>query len=102
MAFTYLILNCIFIACIVFLFVKTFTRPSKTWWMTLLILLVLTLIFDNLAIWANFFHYTPEKILGIYIIQAPIEDFFYALLAVIIIPVLWRHFKTVGEEKTTQ
>ncbi len=99
MAFTYLIVNVIFIACIIFLFAKSFQKPTRAWWITLVALLILTLIFDNLAIWAGMFHYAPDKILGIQLGLAPVEDFFYALLAVLLIPTLWKHFGSLDKDK---
>lgn len=60
--------------------------------MTLFILVVMTAIFDNIMISLGIFTYASEKILGIYIYKAPIEDFFYALLAVYIVPALWQYF----------
>lgn len=89
MAFTYLILNVVFLACIVFLLVQSYKKPSKVWWITLVVLLALTLIFDNVIIAAGIVGYDSSKLLGIYLGTAPIEDFFYAVLAVIIVPVLW-------------
>ena len=100
MAFTYLILNVIFMACIVALLVKNVKKPSKNWAMTLIALLLLTLVFDNLAIWAGIFTYAPDKILGVHVGFAPIEDFFYAIFAVILIPVLWERFKNVGASRS--
>lgn len=100
MAFTYLILNIVFVACIVFLLAKRFTKPSKTWWITFAALLTLTLIFDNLAIWLGMFSYNPDLILGIHIGFAPVEDFFYALLACIVVPLLWEQFKPTPEGKS--
>lgn len=97
MAFTYLILNCVFIFCIIFMLVKEFKRPSKNWWITLGALLILTLIFDNLIIWAGIVGYDTSKILGLFVGLAPVEDFFYAILTVIIVPVLWKQF---GEKQT--
>lgn len=90
MAFTYLILNVVFLAIIVFLLVQNYTRPSRAWYITLAILLGLTLVFDNVIIIAGIVGYDPAKLLGIYLGKAPIEDFFYAILVVIIVPVLWK------------
>ncbi len=92
MAFTYLILNIIFLICILVLFGQHIRRPNKTWAITLGALLILTAIFDSLIIWAGIVGYDSEKILGLMIGFAPIEDFFYALLAVIIVPALWDLF----------
>lgn len=93
MAFTYLIMNLIFLVCVVVLFLQHIKKPTKTWWITLTALLVLTAIFDSIIVWANIVGYDPSKILGIYVGFAPIEDFFYAILAVIIVPTLWNLFE---------
>lgn len=98
MAFTYLIMNLIFLVCIVVLFLQYLRKPDAVWWMTLAALLVLTAVFDSIIIWAGIVGYDPAKILGLYVGFAPIEDFFYAILAVIIVPALWRLFEP--NEKT--
>jgi lycopene cyclase domain-containing protein len=72
-------------------------KPSKAWWTTLIVLLILTAIFDSIIIAAGIVEYSPNKILGIYLGFAPIEDFFYAVLAVIIVPALWNVFETKKE-----
>lgn len=72
--------------------VTTFKRPSRAWWITLGALLLLTLVFDNLIIWAGIVGYDTSKILGVFLGYAPLEDFFYALLAVIVVPVFWKRF----------
>lgn len=41
---------------------------------------------------ASFFHYEPSLITGLKIGVAPLEDFFYAILAVLLIPALWNLF----------
>ena len=98
MAFTYLILNIVFLVCVVLLVRVPFKRPSRTWWITLVALLVLTLIFDSLIIWAGIVGYDSAKIIGIFAGYAPIEDFFYAVLAVIIVPVFWKQLNTDATE----
>jgi len=99
MAFTYLALNIGFLLWAVFLFVKEWKRPSKSWWIALLALLILTLVFDNLAIWAGIFGYAPERILGLSIGLAPFEDFFYPVVAMIIVPALWKKFAPAKTKK---
>lgn len=64
----------------------TFNRASMK---TLLLLVVLTAIFDSLMVALGFFDYESSKIIGVYIGKAPIEDFFYSILAVILIPSVW-------------
>ena len=92
MAFTYLVLNIVFLVCIFVLFVQHMKKPNKSWWITLAVLLVLTAVFDSILIWAGIVGYDTQKILGLYVGKAPVEDFFYALLAVLIVPTLWNLF----------
>ncbi|MFE6997646.1 lycopene cyclase domain-containing protein [Microbacterium sp. NPDC057659] len=54
------------------------------------VLLVLTAVFDNLMIAAGLFAYADdERVSGLMIGAAPIEDFAYPLAAVILLPALW-------------
>ncbi|HBO64666.1 TPA: hypothetical protein DD425_01765 [Candidatus Saccharibacteria bacterium] len=99
MAFTYIALNVVFVVCMLVLFLPRFKKPSITWWLTLGILLLLTAVFDSLIIWAGIVGYDTSKLLGIYIGFAPIEDFFYALLAVVLIPIFWKKFAPKKEGK---
>ena len=57
--------------------------------LTLAVLLVFTAVFDNLIIAAGIVAYDPNKISGVFIGIAPIEDFAYTLAAVLILPTLW-------------
>lgn len=99
MAFTYILMNLVFLVCITVLFLQYIKKPTKTWWITLAMLILLTAIFDSIIIWAGIVHYDPQKILGIYVGFAPIEDFFYAILAVIIVPALWNLFGTQKKDR---
>jgi lycopene cyclase domain-containing protein len=56
---------------------------------TAVVLLVLTAVFDNVMISAGLFWYNPERISGAFIGSAPLEDFAYALAAVLLLPALW-------------
>ncbi len=56
---------------------------------TVVHLCVLTAVFDTLMIAADLYVYAPDKILGVYIAGAPIEDFAYAIAAAVGMPVLW-------------
>ena len=102
MAFTYLILNVVFVAGILFIFRKSIKKPTKTWWLMLLALIILTAIFDNLMIWAGLFSYNPIMISGIYVGLAPIEDFFYAILAAILVPILWQRTHQNATEESVK
>jgi lycopene cyclase domain-containing protein len=64
-------------------------RPTKRILLTVGILIVMTAIFDSIIIALGIVDYNPDKILGLYVGNAPIEDFFYAILAVLIVPVIW-------------
>lgn len=85
---TYLIVNLLFLAAVwLLLRPKWYGRPQL---LTLLALLVLTLVFDSLIVGLGLVGYDDAKILGWRLGAAPIEDFFYALLAALAIPHLWR------------
>lgn len=89
MAFTYILMNLVFMTAVLLALRKWLRRPNAAAWVTLGSLLILTLIFDNVILWAGFVEYDTSKLLGLYLGLAPIEDFFYAILAAVIIPVLW-------------
>ena len=91
---TYLILNMLFL--IAALIVLRFLMPLK--WsrevkVTLLILVILTAVFDSLIIAADIVAYDTTKILPIRIGFAPIEDFFYTLAVALVVPTLWKGLK---------
>lgn len=90
---TYVILNAIFMAVVIAIFRARFPQPRRLMLRPLGILLLLTLVFDNLMIYLGFFTYTPELISGIKLWLAPVEDFMYPLLAFMLIPALWNKFK---------
>lgn len=88
--FTYLILNCVFLIASYILLRIPLRRPNRVLLYTCLCLLIMTAVFDSLIIAADIVNYNPSKLLGIFIFLAPAEDFFYSLLAVSIIPFLWK------------
>lgn len=57
--------------------------------LALVIMSVLTAIFDNLMIAVGLFDYGQQTLLGLYVGRAPIEDFLYPLAAVLLMPALW-------------
>lgn len=59
---------------------------------TLVVMLTLTAIFDNLIIGAGLVAYDPWQIHGFKIGLAPIEDFAYTIFGVVSIPLLWMLF----------
>ena len=87
---TYLLLNLVFILVVVIALGLKPGRPARPWLICLFALLVLTLIFDNIIIALEIVGYDYTKLLGVYAGIAPIEDFMYAILAVIMITALWQ------------
>lgn len=87
---TYIILNVIFILFVCSaLYAKKSLHWNKYMALTLAILLLTTAIFDSIMIGIQLFGYNAQHILGIKIGNAPIEDFMYAVLAVVMIPNIW-------------
>lgn len=95
---TYLLVNSLFLLTVLALFRVRLKNPTRAHWVTLLALLIMTAVFDSLIVGLDIVDYDQSKILGIYIGQAPVEDFFYTLAAVMIVPQLWKLFgeKRVG------
>ena len=90
---TYIVLNTVYLVTVLAILKR---RGLLVWnrsvLVTLCIMIVCTAIFDSLIITAGIVDYDTTKILGMYIGTAPIEDFMYALLAVVIVPALWKGF----------
>jgi len=63
-------------------------RPGPLVWAAL-VLVALTIVFDTLMIAAGLYVFDPDLILGVYVWGAPVEDFAYALAAVLLMPALW-------------
>jgi lycopene cyclase domain-containing protein len=59
------------------------------------------MVFDTLMIAADLYVFDEDKILGIYLWGAPLEDFAYAIAAALAMPVVWtvlgaREARTAG------
>lgn len=54
-----------------------------------LLLCVLTAVFDTVMIDVGLYEFDPAKILGLHVWGAPVEDFAYAIAAGVAMPVLW-------------
>ena len=52
-------------------------------------LLVTTAVFDNVMIGIGLVDYNPDLISGAFVGVAPLEDFAYAIAAVVLLPSLW-------------
>lgn len=56
-------------------------------------MLLLTAIFDPLIILSGVVAYNRQFTLGINFFNAPIEDFFYTLVVVMLVPLLWKYYE---------
>ncbi|WP_345474057.1 lycopene cyclase domain-containing protein [Glutamicibacter ectropisis] len=65
---------------------RTVARPML---LSMGLMLLLTAVFDNLMIAAGLFDYGSHALSGVRVGLAPIEDFFYAACAVLLVPGLW-------------
>lgn len=97
---TYLALN---LTVLISLFVVLNLLMRRTPWrsigLTLLIMLALTAIFDNVIIVLGVVDYDQSKILKWMLGLAPLEDFAYAVAASILVPALWLMFSRSSESK---
>lgn len=90
---TYILLNVVFMAVVGSYLARRRAFDLRAAMITLALLLAMTAVFDNFIIMSGIVDYDPTKILGVYIYQAPVEDFFYALLAAILVPALWHRME---------
>lgn len=91
---TYWALNAIFLAVVLVAFVvasiarrRQLSLPALG--ITFAVLLVMTAVFDNVMIGIGLVAYNEALISGAFIGVAPLEDFAYAIAAVIGLPSLW-------------
>jgi len=74
---------------------------------TIVVLFLLTAVFDTIMIATGLFHYSPDHLLGLHIGLAPLEDFAYPLAGAILLPALWaalhgrRHGRRRGRREST-
>ena len=62
--------------------------PQPLLW-TGLVLVALTLVFDNIMVGVGLVAYDEDLILGIRLPVAPIEDLAYTIAAVMLVPAVW-------------
>ena len=90
---TYWALNGIFLGVVVVVvIVAILSRRAPRWARVLGVLavvLVMTAVFDNVMIGVGLVGYDESKISGALIGIAPLEDFAYAIAAVVLLPSLW-------------
>lgn len=61
---------------------------------TAILMLLLTLLFDNLIIGTGIVDYDYSKTSGLRLFLAPIEDFAYTLVALVLVPSLFNFFRS--------
>ena len=87
---TYLALNVTFML-IAFVTLNLISRksPWRAIGFTMLWMLLVTLVFDNVIIGLEIVGYDKAKISGILLGLAPIEDFAYTVVAVLAVSIIW-------------
>lgn len=90
---TYLLLDLAFLVPVVLVAVAALVvrRPPRGRAVALaaVILLVMTVVFDNVIVGLGIVAYDPARILGIRMPIAPVEDLSYTIAAVLLLPALW-------------
>jgi len=87
---TYWLLNAIFLAPVLVIGILAARRlrwPALG--ITAAVLLIMTAVFDNIMISVGLVDYAPDLISGAFIGVAPLEDFAYAIAAIVGLPSLW-------------
>lgn len=96
---TYLVLNLAFLVLALIVAIRlngVRSLTSKPRLISLAVLLLLTAVFDNLLIAGGIVAYEESKMLGLFVGIAPVEDFFYSLVAVLLLPALWEKLRAIS------
>ena len=88
--YTYLALNLVFML-IAFVTLNLVSRksPWRAIGFTMVWMLLTTLVFDNVIIALGIVGYDSEKISGLLLGLAPIEDFAYTVVSVLAVAIIW-------------
>ncbi len=90
---TYWTLNAFFLAFVaVVALVAVLARRSPSWrgvGLAAIVVLLLTAVFDNVLVGTGIVGYDPSLISGAKLGVAPLEDFAYAVAALVLLPSLW-------------
>ena len=93
---TYWALNAIFLAVVAAVAIVAVVSKRGPRWasvgLVLGVVLLMTAVFDNVMIGVGLVGYDESKISGAFIGIAPLEDFAYAIAAVVLLPSLWTLF----------
>lgn len=80
---------------------KTAGRRRAAWAplvASVVVLIILTAVFDNIMIGSGLFDYGGETLNGLHLGLAPIEDFAYPIAAALLLPGLWLLFTGKADE----
>lgn len=90
---TYWLLNVPFLAVVALVAIAAILARRAPRWrlvgLTAIALLLLTAVFDNVLVATGIVGYDPSRISGVLVGVAPLEDFAYAVAAVVLLPSLW-------------
>jgi lycopene cyclase domain-containing protein len=79
-------------------------RLDARWWLatggTLVVLLLLTVVFDSLMIAADLFRYGDGALLGARLWLTPVEDLAWPVVAALLLPSLWALASPAGERRS--
>ena len=92
--YKYLAINLIFVSVLVLIITALIhlykiKLAFKAIGIALIALFIMTAVFDSFIVKSGIVAYDTSKILGIYIIKAPLEDFMYSLASIIGAACLW-------------
>jgi lycopene cyclase domain-containing protein len=97
---TYWALNVVFLAVVVLVAsAALLARRSPQWrsvGLAAIAVLALTAVFDNVMIAVDLFGYNDDRISGAFLGLAPLEDFAYAIAAIVLLPSLWHLLERRG------
>jgi lycopene cyclase domain-containing protein len=98
MNLTYLIINLVFTAvAAVAAWPQLASLKARPWLTSLLVVGVMTLVFDNLIVGLQIVGYNATLIAGLRLGYAPLEDFGYLITGSFLIPALWQRFAKLGQ-----
>lgn len=97
---TYLVLTLAVLGSVAVVCLPVLRRlPRRPIVVTAAVLVVLTAVFDSLIVAHGLTVYRADRITGWYVGRAPIEDFTYALAAVLLMPALWTWLGRAGARR---
>lgn len=90
---TYWLLNVVFLLIVALLACAAILAHRAPRWrivgLAAIPLVILTAVFDNVLVGVGIVAYDPTRISGVRVGVAPVEDFAYAIAAVVLLPCLW-------------